>query len=287
MRRPSSAWPWACAVGLVLVACPPARAQDTRKEAGLYQRLLKSSVWVVLPASSRPGLLVYDEGSGWVLDVKGKLVVTNYHVVGKKKEVQVFFPRFLGNRLVTAPAEYAPQIARLEGVPGKVIATDGKRDLAVIRLAYMPTTAAALPVAADAASAEERVYSVGNPGGKLWGFFPSTVLAVAPVKAVSKKGGLELHLDMRMVETDDPGARAGQSGSLLANRRGELVGVLQGASRKDPRTTLFIEKDELLRFLEENKIKVNAAAPARKADPAPQESRLLPAEIHQTHVQPA
>jgi hypothetical protein len=71
MSSTSSTLAWACAVGLLLAAYTPARAQDTRQEAELYQRLLESSVWVVLPASSRPGLLVYDEGSGWVLDVKG------------------------------------------------------------------------------------------------------------------------------------------------------------------------------------------------------------------------
>jgi hypothetical protein len=58
-----------------------------------------------------------------------------------------------------------------------------------------------------------------------------------------------------MIETDDVKTRKGQSGSLLVNQRGELVGIVQSISHKKPPTTMAIECSEVLDFLESNKIK--------------------------------
>src|SRR5947209_8579687 len=70
----------------------PAQSENTER---IYQRLLKSTVWVVVPRSKDPSTnrMLVATGSGSLVDRARRLVLTNYHVVGKDSEtVLVTFP---------------------------------------------------------------------------------------------------------------------------------------------------------------------------------------------------
>ena len=248
-----------CLVGLVAPSLP-IPAQDLKKdqEHNLYLRVIRASTWIVLPKPAAPGKISFGEGSGWVVSRKRKLVVTNYHVVGESKDVQVFFPYYQNNILLKARKPYVKLIATGKGLPGKVIAKDKERDLAVIQLSIVPTWAATLPVAAEGVSPGDRVYSLGCPGGEesLWQFSGSTVLKVEKIRVKSKgEDDKIMTVHAKMIETDDVRTRKGLSGGMLVNQRGELVGVVQSISHKDPQTTMSVERAEVLEFLEANKIK--------------------------------
>jgi S1-C subfamily serine protease len=245
--------------GLLALNVPvPAQGLKKDQEQNLYLRLIRSSTWIVLPKPAAPGKLSFTEGSGWVVSIKRKLVFTNYHVVGENNDVQVFFPYYQNNVLLKARKPYVNLIATGKGLPGKVIARDKQRDLAVIQVTVVPTWATTLPVATEGAKPGERVYNLGCPGGEesLWQWSGSTVLNVGKKRLHSKgENGKTLTIEARMVETDDVRTRGGQSGSLLVNTRGELVGVVQSISHKEPQTTMSIERADVLDFLEANKIK--------------------------------
>jgi S1-C subfamily serine protease len=259
-----------CLAALLAGLCLPASAQDRKKEKKLYLRLLRSSTWVVVLKPSKPGSVSFSEGSGWLVNAQRKLVVTNYHVVGKNQNVQIFFPYYSNGQALTARKPYINLIAQGQGYPGKVIAVDRERDLAVVQLARMPTWGTTLPIAAHASSQGERVYNLGNPGGddSLWQFSASKVLRIARLRIVSK-GDEDLKVNARFLETDDVKTRKGQSGSAVVNERGELVGVVQSITPKNPQTTMCIDRDEVLDFLNSHKIKASIAAdkkaPAGKA----------------------
>jgi S1-C subfamily serine protease len=248
------------ALSILAIACIPAAAQERAKEKALYVRLLYSSTWVVVlkPAQpAKPGTVSWNEGSGWVVSAKRKLVVTNYHVVGDSKEVQVFFPYYVNDRALTARKPYVALIAQGGGSPGTVIAADKARDLAVIQLKSAPSWIKALPVAPQGVTAGERVYNLGNPGGdtSLWQFSASTVLDVRKRELKSKTVKGEIRVRAVIIETDDKKTRKGQSGSLLVNPRGELVGVVQSVSQTEPQTTMSIERSDVLEFLNGHGVK--------------------------------
>jgi serine protease Do len=228
--------------------CVPAAGQDGNKEKALYVRLLHSSTWVVVLRPGQPGTVSWNEGSGWVVSAKRKLVVTNYHVVGENRDVQVFFPYYVNNKALTARKPYVNLIAQGGGSPGTVIAVDKARDLAVIQLKSAPTWIKALPIAARGVTAGERVYNLGNPGGdtSLWQFSANTVLNVR--KRELKTDGAAMRVQAVIIETDDRKARKGQSGSLVVNPRGELVGVVQSISQTQPQTTMSIDRSDVLEF---------------------------------------
>jgi serine protease Do len=244
----------------------PAPAPDKTKDKAFYVRLLHSSTWVVVLRPGKPGTIGWNEGSGWVVSTKRKLVVTNYHVVGKDKDVQVFFPYYVNGQALTARKPYVQLIAKGGGSPGKVIAVDKERDLAVIQLQWTPTWVKALPIAAQGVTPGDRVYNLGNPGGdtSLWQFSASTVLNVRKRLLRSKTQDGEVNVQAVIIETNDKKARGGQSGSLLVNPRGELVGVVQSISQTEPQTTMSIERADVLEFLEAHDIKAQMAVEKKK-----------------------
>src|SRR5438128_12393987 len=91
---------------ITCLAAGPVRAQSDNTEK-IYQRLLKSTVWVVVPKSRdiTTHRLVLTTGSGSLIDRARRLVLTNYHVVrsivGKDHEkVIVAFPVFRNGKSV-------------------------------------------------------------------------------------------------------------------------------------------------------------------------------------------
>jgi len=259
--------------GVLASCCMSASAQpgvalDRKKEKSLYVKLLYSSTWIVVRKPSKPGAVSWNEGSGWIVNSKRKLVVTNYHVVGKDKEVQVFFPYYANNQALTARKPYVALIAQGGGNRGTVIVVDKARDLAVIQLRTAPTGIKSLPIAAQGVSAGERVYNLGNPGGDtgLWQFSSSTVLNVRKRELKSKTGDGEMKIIAVIIETDDKKARKGQSGSLLVNPHGELVGVVQSISQTEPQTTMSVDRSDVLDFLNAHDIKAQLATDKKKKE---------------------
>ncbi len=172
--------------------------------------------------------------------------------------MQVLFPGYVNGQLLTDRKQYLPTITQKRGYPAKVIAVDIKRDLALLELPALPAGAVAVPFAPQGATKGKRVYHFGNPGNEpLWRFLPNTVLGVGAKKGVSKKEGQEDRpVEMVMLETDLP-SQTGQSGCMVVNKHGELVGVHQSHSLdKEPRTAYVIERDEVVAFLAANRVEV-------------------------------
>src|SRR5947207_22751 len=114
----------------------------------VYPLLLKSTVWIVCkvndPVSGRVGTAV---GSGSLVNKDERLVLTNYHVVDAAKSVTLFFPELnKDGEAITQPKHYLTGIARL-GIPGKVVFSSARRDLALVQLERLPESARALSLA--------------------------------------------------------------------------------------------------------------------------------------------
>src|SRR5262245_58461599 len=131
-------------VGLILAALAPAqRPAPPAVLSGkdIFQRTLKSVTWIVQAMEAGPGRLRLMTGSGSLIDVPKRLVLTNYHVVGDAKEVAVFFPQFdpKSKQLISDKEIYFKQLQGRAGyIRGAVIARSPKQDLAVVELQALP-----------------------------------------------------------------------------------------------------------------------------------------------------
>jgi Do/DeqQ family serine protease len=136
-------------------------------------------------------------GSGVVID-KGGLILTNNHVVKDADEITVKF-------------------ANKQEAKGKIVGTDPKTDLAVIRVAAKE----ALPVAtlgnSDTLRVGEWAVAIGNPFGL------DHTLTVGVVSATGRSEvGIATYENF--IQTD-ASINPGNSGGPLLNIRGEVIGI--------------------------------------------------------------
>jgi S1-C subfamily serine protease len=201
-------------LGLVLVTLVLSFPAVTRANEQVYEKLLPSAVMIKMNGSS---------GSGAVVDVQKKWVLTNYHVVGDQEMASVVFP-FKSSVGVT----YNGYMNHA----GKVIHRDKSRDLAVIELSNLPSQARQVPLAAVSAKPGQTVHLIGNPGlgqGKptLWVYSYGKARQVERLTSFIPGPNFTLTLDCQILLTTLP-SNGGDSGGPVVNDSGELVAVVHG-----------------------------------------------------------
>src|SRR5207253_7537616 len=136
-----------------------ARGQGDVSGEKIYRQALRSVAWILSPKGN--GFL--SSGTGSLIDAKGKLLITNYHVVGENEHVIVLFPAYRnGNKLVTERSHYLDSM-KAAGIPATVQHLDRGHDLALIKLDSIPAGIVPLRLAHDNSGPGQRVHSIGNP----------------------------------------------------------------------------------------------------------------------------
>jgi tetratricopeptide (TPR) repeat protein len=206
----------------------------------IYHKLLPSTCWVVheIRVGSKSGL---SWGTGWVVDARRRLIVTNHHVVDGADVVRVGFPIMQGGRVVNDKRFY---FNRDDLITGTVIDRSRQRDLALIQLATIPAAAPAVTLATESPDPGERVFTIAalaQGDENFWDFTSGNVRLVSRQHlATGQIAGV--------VETDMP-FNHGNSGGPVVNDRGELVAVVDGA-REDARlVSVSIAVDEVRGYL--------------------------------------
>jgi Do/DeqQ family serine protease len=136
-------------------------------------------------------------GSGVVIDKSG-LILTNNHVVKDADEITVRF-------------------SNKQEAKGKVVGTDGKTDLAVIRVSAKDELPVALLGNSDTLRVGEWAIAIGNPFGL------DHTLTVGVVSATGRSEvGIAAYENF--IQTD-ASINPGNSGGPLLNVRGEVIGI--------------------------------------------------------------
>ncbi len=211
----------------------------------LYMNTVRACAWVATP---------YGRATGWVADVRRRLLVTNFHaVVGPRNAVQgrvaLMFPVFdADGQLVTQRSVYQKYSKELTRV-GTVLFADPRRDLAVVEVDELPPGTRALPPAARPVGPSDTVHLVGNRGRSalLWAYVRGTVRQVGRQR-MSYVGGQVV--DCVCLETQLP-SNPGDSGGPVVNDAGELVGVNAAGDPADSTVNLSIDVSEVRAFLAE------------------------------------
>ena len=141
-------------------------------------------------------------GSGVIITADG-YIVTNHHVIDGATNINV--------RLADG-TEYA----------AKLISSDAKSDLAVIKIEATDLTPAAYGSSAELAVGET-VVAVGNPLGELGGTVTSGIIS-----ALDREITID-NTTMRLLQTDTA-INPGNSGGGMFNTSGQLVGIVNAKS---------------------------------------------------------
>ncbi len=216
----------------------------------IYKKVVPSVVWI---HSNRPR--GYATGTGTLIDLERKLVLTNYHVVEEESTAKIYFPT-ISNGQPKAEKKYYKDRASL-AINGRVVARDKRADLALIQLERVPEGIVAVPVSLTSAEPGQAVHSIGNTGKSdaLWGYLQGKVRTVADKKWKAQlEPGRVLEFHAKVVETDSA-TNPGDSGGPLVNEKGELVGVTQGGALDAQLLSTFIDVSEVRRLMNSDDVK--------------------------------
>lgn len=220
----------------------PLFANVALADASNYTNTLKSTAWIITSNAE-------DEtstGTGVFVDAQKRLVLTNAHVVGDSRAAVVFFPELNDGQPEVKRKHYLDNVLKL-AEPGKVVAIDRKRDLALIELPKVPERAQAIELADKSPTPGSSVDMIGNPGGTdvLWAYTSGTVRLVYDKKFKSNHG----EHDFKVVETQSP-IKPGDSGGPVVNDEGKLVAIAQSFSPQLNLVSYCVDISEIKTFIE-------------------------------------
>ncbi len=193
-------------------------------------------------------------GTGWVVDVAKKQILTCRHVVGERTTVEVFFPSYRDSRPLPDSVDYLGKRAerRSEGtlVTGKVLRTSDSLDLALIEVPALPAGTRALPLAERRPALGEAILGIGHRGDldTLWN---------ATVGCVRQRGKLadgyfwqsqKLAANLPALVLQSP-IEEGDSGGPAVNGRGEVVGMIAALRRRTPLAAVGPDATAIRSFL--------------------------------------
>jgi len=246
-----------------VLCCLSVQATSVRADSTVYQTALKSTVWVLAKTAGETS-----SGTGVLVDVEKKLVITNFHVVGEARAAVIFFADFKNEKADVTRKHYLDNVKTL-GIRGRVLSVDRKRDLALVELDRLPEGATAIPMASESSGPGETVESIGNPGttDALWVYTSGTVRSV--YQKTFRTGAGE-H-DFKVVETQAP-INSGDSGGPVLNNKGELVAIAQAIAPNARLVSYSVDISE---------VKIFMASPWKPA-PIPAADLLDKAELKYT-----
>ncbi|MCA9222312.1 MAG: trypsin-like peptidase domain-containing protein [Planctomycetales bacterium] len=209
-------------------------------DATIYQQALRSTTWVLAKNSDGTS-----SGTGVLVDLDRKLVVTNAHVVGDARAAVLFFADLSDGQPNVSRQHYLDNVRKL-GIRGRVVAVDRKRDLALVQLDRLPDSAVAIDLASESIGPGEAVDSIGNPGSTdaLWVYTSGTVRTVYRKQFRTGAG----EHDFKVVETQSP-INSGDSGGPGVNSQGQLVAVAQAIAPNARLVSYCVDISEVKEFL--------------------------------------
>jgi tetratricopeptide (TPR) repeat protein/S1-C subfamily serine protease len=204
-----------------------------------YNRVIKSVALILCEAAD--GSTV--SGTGWVLDSKQRLLVTNHHVIEGFTDCKVYFPEFVDGQLVTDPAR---SIVPGRGVAGRVVDSDPTCDLAIVQIEKISSENPELELAESSATPGQNIHSIaGSAAGSqsLW------IYSTGHVRQINR-GILASGYEANILESD-MATNQGNSGGPVVDDEGRVVAVVEGARTDARLVSLKVELQSLAAYLGE------------------------------------
>ncbi len=203
--------------------------------------------------------LVQGEGpdshaSACLLDRERRLLLTTAEVVGRKETAEVIFPVCQDGRVVAEAAFYRAQADLLKKkgarVRACVLATDARRNLALLEAESLPAEAAAVRLAAAAPVPGQSVHALGSPRRTAfwWAYAAGSVRQLGHANLGPAADGPESAVVLVQAVLGE-----GEGGGPLLSDDGALLGILSGKSAPQQQISYALALAEVQVFLAETR----------------------------------
>jgi S1-C subfamily serine protease len=193
-------------------------------------------------------------GSGFLIDAKRGIVVTNHHVIAGASDIDLVFPvRANGEVLLDRSAYLEFYDNDQHWIPAELVMDAPDKDLALLQVDRLPRSARPLRLARTPVSPPDKVYSLGNPKDEVWICTSGSVRHPVHMREFALGRGQQV--SARAFVTDSP-INPGDSGGPVVNEQCELVGIVCATMRGVNSIGEVISSEELATLLRQARIPV-------------------------------
>ena len=229
----------------------PPRTKFKGASEDIYKDYAKSVVFIGNRKKST-------SGSGFVINHKGKKIITNWHVVEGSKSVKVWLkPKDL------VAEQY--MLDNLDSYEARVVKIDKEKDLALLEVVKLPNDIKPVTLGNfNDVSIGETVFAIGHPDDLIWSFSSGMVSQLRPNYKWKYKNSFHF---ADVIQTQTP-INPGNSGGPLFNKNKRLVGV-NTFTKEGENLNFAISVNDMVEFLKkpEKKIKKNNYIQKKKKEP--------------------
>lgn len=197
-------------------------------------------------------------GSGFVINHKGKKIITNWHVIEGSKKVRVWLkPKNLVNERY--------MLDNLDSYEARVIKIDKEKDLALLEIVDMPDDIKPVQFGDfKKVNVGETAFAIGHPGDLIWTFSNGMVSQLRQDYKWKYKNS---HHFADVIQIQVP-INPGNSGGPLFNKNKKLIGV-NTFTADGENLNFAVSVNDMIEFLNkpEKKIKDNKYIQKRKKSP--------------------
>jgi len=195
-------------------------------------------------------------GTGWIVDVKNRWVITARHVVADREKIDAFFVDRDKGKSILNRDHYIQNHAELRKrgrfTNGTVIHKNDSADLALIRLDEMPADSVALPLSSIPAKPGDACSSIGHrhDSDLLWNRTEGHVRQSGQLSEGYFWAGRKIGTELPILFVQSP-IESGESGAAILSTRGEVIGVVSAVSNRTPVLAFAIDVSEVHKILAE------------------------------------
>ncbi len=185
-----------------------------------------------------------------------RLLLTTAEFIGRQEKMSVTFPMQEAGRVVSDLSRYLENPRKLvqqgRRVVACVLATDSRRNLALLEVASLPEDVAELRPSVEMPAPGEGVHAIGHPVGTevLWLYNGGWVRQTGHANLGQTMDGPEPAVLLVQASVTE-----GEGGAPLLNDRAEWVGIVTGKSAAQQQISYVLSAVEVRGFLEENQAK--------------------------------
>jgi S1-C subfamily serine protease len=197
------------------------------KEVAIFEQISFGTVLIVAGDGLGSGALITENG----------YIITNQHVVGKNKQVAVFFK----------PVGNSVQLDKNSAIKGEVVKVNESKDLALVKVDFVPASARPIAITNGSPKVGEDAHAIGHPKGQFWTYTRGYVSAIRDGYKWSGGKGKQGH-EAKVVQTQTP-INPGNSGGPLVDDERRLIGINSFIAPDSPGINFAVSADDVKEFI--------------------------------------